>query len=80
MSRDHHGLLFAVLARRLSAAVKRLVRTILLRRISPVQAIGIDEDNPAGNPPVINARLAMRLGEEGGQACNLLVALPEEIA
>lgn len=73
---DHHGLLFAVLggqichhpgedaflAPPLPSAVERLMRTILLRRIPPTQAIAIDEDNAAQNPPAIDPRLTMRLG------------------
>ena len=91
---DHHGPLLAVLgsqphhhlrkdpplAPAFPPVVERLVGAIVLWRISPTQPIAIDEDNPAQNPPVIDPRLTMRLGEERGQACHLRVVQPEEIA
>ena len=76
----HHLRKDALVAPPLSTTIKRLVRTIFLRRISPTQAIAIDEDNSAQNPLVIDPRLTMRLGEESGQACHLRVSQPEEIA
>src|SRR5690606_15211623 len=63
----------------LPAIVEGLGRAIFLRRIAPTQAIAIDEDYAAQNPPVIAARLAMALAKEGLQPRRLRVRHPEEL-
>lgn len=89
----HHGRLLAVLGRQprhdpgedtpvaptLPAVVERLVRPVFPWRISPPQAITIDEDNPAQDTPVINPGLAVRLGEVRLQTRHLRIAQPEKI-
>ena len=91
---DHHRLAFGVLgsqsdqdpgkhaplAPALPAVVKGLVRTILLGRIAPPQAIAVDEDYPRENAPIIDPRLAVGLREEGFETRHLRVRQPEEIA
>lgn len=64
----------AFLAPPLPATVKCLVRPVFLRRIAPPQAIAINEDNAAQNPPVVNPGLAMGLREKGFKLGQLLVA------
>jgi hypothetical protein len=60
----------------LPSVVERLRRAILPRRIAPPQAIAIDEDYAAQNPPIIDARLAMALRKERPQPIHLLVRQP----
>jgi hypothetical protein len=64
----------------LPPVVVGLRRAILLWRIAPPQAIAVDEDYSAQHPPVIVARLAMALGEEGLEPSHLRVGQPEKIA
>jgi hypothetical protein len=64
----------------LPPVVETLRRAILLWRIAPPQAIAIDEDYPAQHTPVIDARLAMALGEEGLKPRHLRVGQPEKVA
>jgi hypothetical protein len=40
-------------------------RFVFRKRITPAQAIAIDEDNPAQHPSVIDPWLAVRLREKG---------------
>ena len=49
-------------------------------RITPTQAIAIDEDYSAEDAPVLDARLAMALGKEGLQARHLGLCKPEKTA
>jgi NAD(P)-dependent dehydrogenase (short-subunit alcohol dehydrogenase family) len=91
---DHDGLLFgflggqthqdlgehALLAPALPAVVQGLVRTVLPGRITPSQAIAIDENNAAQHAPVVDAGLAMRLREEGLETRHLRLGQPEEVA
>ena len=88
---DHHGRLLTVLSRQpghdpgedtpvapsFPTVVERLVRAVFPRRISPPQAIAIDEDNPAQDTPVINPGLAARLGEVRLQTRHLRIAQPQ---
>ena len=60
----------------LPTVVERLRRPILTRGITPPQAIAIDEDNPAENPPIIHPRLAMALRKERLQPLHLVVRQP----
>jgi hypothetical protein len=57
----------------LPALVQRLVRTIRNRRITPAQAIAIDEDNTAQDTPVIDVRLTSALWKVGPQSQHLFV-------
>lgn len=52
-----------IVAPPLPTVIKRLCRTILLGCIAPSQPIAIDKDYAAEHTPIINARLAMALGE-----------------
>lgn len=63
----HHLREDAFVAPPFPAIVQRLVEIIFLGRIAPPQAIAINEDNPAQNAPVINARLAVGLREKGSR-------------
>ena len=49
---------------------------IFTRRVSPAQAIAIDEDNAAQNPSIIDARHAMALGKVRPQPLHLSLAQP----
>lgn len=70
----------AHLAPLLPAIIQCLVRAVFLGRITPPQPIAIYEDYATQNAPVINARYAMALGEEGFQTLHLRVSQPEKIA
>ena len=70
----------ALFAPTLPAAIKRLVRPIFRRRITPPQPIAIDEDYPAQHPLVINPRLAVGLREERLKLGHLIVRQPVKIA
>ena len=70
---DHHLRKDAFVAPPLPTVVERLMRAIFLGRISPPQAIAIDEDNPAQNASIIDTWLAMRLGKVGLKARHLRV-------
>ncbi len=75
---DHDGLLLGALGGQalhhpgkdthvtppLPSVVERLRWAILTRRIAPPQAIAIDEDYAAQDPPIIDTRLAMALWKE----------------
>lgn len=63
----------------LPTVVKDLVRALFPWRIPLSQAIAIDEDNPAQDTPIIDARLAMGLRKIGLKPRHLRVAQPEEI-
>ena len=56
----------------LPAIVEGIRRAILPRRISPPQAVAIDEDYAAQDPPVIDTRLTVALWKEGLQPRHLL--------
>src|ERR1700712_2380157 len=45
------------------AIIDRLVGTIVFRRVAPAQSIADDEDDPADDTPVIDARHTMRQRE-----------------
>ncbi len=47
----------------LPAVIERLRRSIFPGRVAPAQAIAIDEDYAAQDTPVVDAWLAMALGE-----------------
>ena len=55
------------------------MRPVFLRRVSPAQAIAIDEDNPARNASIIDAGLAMGPREAGLRTRHLRIAEPKEI-
>jgi hypothetical protein len=57
-----------------------LGRAILPWRIAPTQAIAIDEDYAAQNPPIINPGLAMALRQKRPQQLHFLVGQPEKVA
>lgn len=65
-----------LLAPALPTAVKGLVGAVFSRRVSPPQAIAIDEDYPTQNALVVNAWLAVRFREERLQLGHLVVAQP----
>lgn len=69
-----------LLAPSLPTAVERLVRPILRGRISPTQAIAIDEDYTAQNSLVVHTGLAMGLREKGFQLGHLRIAKPVKVA
>ena len=91
---DHHCLPVGALGRKplhhpgenshvapaLPSVVERLRSTILHGRIGPTQAITIDEDYTAQDPPIVDPRFAMALWKERPQPRHLLVAQPERIA
>jgi hypothetical protein len=64
----------------LPTIVEGLRRAVFLRRITTPQAIAIDEDYAAQYTPVIDARLAMALGEERLQTGHLRVGQPKKVA
>lgn len=59
--------------------VKGIWRAILGRHVSPSQPIAIDEDNPAQQALVIDARLALGLCEEGAEKLYLQLRQLEKI-
>jgi hypothetical protein len=75
----HHSGEDAFVAPPLPAVVEGLRRAIFLRRSAPPQAIAIDEDYPAQNPPINNERLAMALGKEGLKPHHLRIGQPETV-
>src|SRR5680860_436640 len=64
----------------LPTAVEGLVRPVDRRRITPPQAIAIDEYYPAQNALIVNAWLSVGLWEERLQLCHLIIAQPVKIA
>ena len=62
------------------AIVEYLRRAMFSRRIAPAPAIATDEDYAAQRPPIIDARLAVALGEEGLQTGHLRIGKPEKVA
>ena len=76
----HHPGEDTFVAPALPSVVKGLRRAILLGRITPPQAIAIDEDNATQNATIIDARLTMALGKEGLQPRQLRVGQPEKVA
>jgi len=52
------------------------MRTVFRRGIALPQAIAIDEDNPAQNPPVVHTGLAVGLRKEGLQLDQQRLAQP----
>lgn len=76
----HHPGKDALFAPPLPTVVEGLRRAILPGGITPPQAVAIDEDNPAQNAPVVDARLTMALREEGFQTGHLRVRQPEKVA
>ena len=77
---DHHTREDPFLAPTLPTTVKRFVRPIGFGSVPPAQAIAIDEDNPAQDPPVIDPWFAVRLREDGGELGHLLIGQSEQIA
>lgn len=73
----HHADEDAFVAPPLPAIIERLCRAIFPRRVPPPQPIAIDEDDPAQNPPVINALTPEALRKIGLKAGHLLVRQPE---
>lgn len=69
----------ALVAPPLPTVVKRLVRAVLNRRVTPTQPIAVDEDNPAQHTPIIDARLAVGLRKMGLKTRHLRICQPEEI-
>ncbi len=59
--------------------VEGIWRAILGRRVPPSQPIAIDEENPAQQTPVIDARLALGLSEEGAEKLYLRLRQLEKI-
>ena len=77
---SHHPGKDPLIAPPLPPVVEGLRRAILLWRITPPQAVAIDEDNPTQNPPVINPRLAVAFGKKGPQPRHLRFRQPEKVA
>lgn len=75
----HHLRENAFVAPMLPAVVERLVGAIVLRRISPVQSIAINKNNPNQDAPIIDGGLAMGLWEVGLQTRHLRITELEEI-
>ena len=70
----------AIVAPALPTVVEGLGRAVFLRRITPAQAIAIDEDYAAEDAAIIDTGLAMALGKERLQALHLGVRKPIKIA
>jgi len=49
------------------------MRSALLGRITPADAVAVYEDDAARHQPIIDPRLAVALGKGRFQPCNLLV-------
>jgi hypothetical protein len=91
---DHDGLVFGVLggqahhdpgedpviAPALPPVVEGLRRAVFFRRITPAQAIAIDEDYTAQDAAVIDAGLAMARRKERLEALHLGLGKPVKIA
>ena len=61
------------------AVVERLVRTIALRRVFPLQAVADHVDDPADNPPVIDTRHTVRQRKIPLNAPHLALAQQKQI-
>lgn len=86
---DHHGLLFTVLgsqtghhrgedtlvAPSLPTIVKRLVRPIGSRCVTPLYAIAVNENNAARHTPVIDAWLPWDFGKKGSSRFDIAIQL-----
>ena len=64
----------------LPSVVEGLGRAVFTGRVTPAQAIAIEEDYAAQHTEIIDARLAMALGKEGFKPRHLRVTQPEKIA
>ena len=60
--------------------IERLVGTITLRSVLPLQAIADDIDNAAHHPPVVNTRYAMGQRKVWLQAGHLRLAQEKQFA
>ena len=74
---DHHLRIDAVVAPPLPTVVERLMRAILLGRISPSQATAIDENNSVQNVSITDTWLATLLGKVELKARHLRVGYPD---
>lgn len=66
-----------LLAPALPTTVEVLVRSVFCRRVSPPQAIAIDEDNAAQHPLVIDTRLAVGLRKKKGSSFAICASLSQ---
>ena len=64
----------------LPSVVEGLGRPVFPGRVTPAQAIAIDEDYAAQDAAIIDTRLAMALGKERLKPRHLRVTQPEKIA
>lgn len=62
------------------AIIDRLVRTIVLGRVAPAQAVPDDEDDPADHPSVIDPGNAVRQWEMRRDPAHLCFRQPNQIA
>ena len=62
------------------AIIDRLVRTIVLGRVAPAQAVPDDEDDPADHPSVIDPGNAVRQWEMRQDPAHLRLRQPNQIA
>lgn len=91
---DHDGLRLGFLGRKafhhlsehahfvppFPAILQCLVRPVLSGSIPPAQAVPVDEDDPAQDPPIVNPGLAVAHGEIWRKARHLLVRQPKQVA
>ena len=75
----HHLDKDALVAPAFPAVIQGLRRTIFPRRITPPEAVAIDENDAAQNTPIIDTLAAMALGEIGLKTGHLLLRQPEQI-
>ena len=76
---DHHRSEDTFVAPPLPTVMERLVWTMGRRSVALSQPIAINEDNAAQHTSIINAWLAVGLGEEGLKTRHLRIRQPEKI-
>ena len=76
----HHSREHACLAPALPPVIKRLMGTIVPRRISPAQPVSVDEHDAAQHPAVINVRFAVAPRKEPSLPLYLLVRQSKQVA
>ena len=69
-----------VIAPALPTVIKRLSRSIFLWCVSPSQAVAIDNNNSAEDPPIIDTWPAMALWKGRAKARHLRFDQPEQVA
>lgn len=76
----HHAQEDTHLTPPLPSVVQRLVRAIVLRRITPARPVAVDENDPAQHPPVIHPWPAVALRKIRPKPRHLLVRQPVQVA